>query len=129
MNRFKVCVFGAVTGFINGIFGSGGGVAAVYFLEKYASLTARKSHATAVALILPISVVSAAIYLFKADIMIKSVLITSAGGVIGGITGAFLLGKVSNNIIHKTFGIFMIISAIRMIMLWYYFYLAYFPEY
>ena len=117
MNRLKVCIFGSIIGFINGIFGSGGGVAAVYFLEKYAGIEAKKSHATAVALILPISVVSAVIYLFKADIMVKSVLITSAGGIIGGIAGAFLLGKVSNNIIHKTFGIFMIISAVRMIMI------------
>lgn len=99
------------------------------FWKKYAGIEAKKSHATAVALILPISVVSAVIYLFKADIMVKSVLITSAGGIIGGIAGAFLLGKVSNNIIHKTFGIFMIISAVMDDYDMYYFWQAYFPAY
>lgn len=116
MNRAKTIIFGIIIGLTNGIFGSGGGVSAVYMFEKYARLDARKSHATAVAVILPVSVVSAVIYLFKADILIKSILLASVGGVIGSILGAFLLNKVSNNIIHKIFGIFMIISAVRMIM-------------
>ncbi|MCJ7856262.1 sulfite exporter TauE/SafE family protein [Lachnospiraceae bacterium NSJ-143] len=117
MDKKKTLIFGLITGLVNGVFGSGGGVAAVYVLEKYGRLEAKKSHATAVGVILPVSVVSAAVYLFKADIMIKSVLITSAGGIIGGVIGAVLLSKVSNKIIHRIFGIFMIVSAVRMIMI------------
>ena len=116
MNKAKTIIFGIIIGLTNGIFGSGGGVSAVYMFEKYAHLDAKKSHATAVAVILPVSVVSAAIYLFKADILLKSILLASAGGVTGSILGAFLLNKVSDNIIHKIFGFFMIISAVRMIM-------------
>ncbi len=117
MDKAKKFVFGIITGLVNGVFGSGGGVIAVYVLEKYGKLEAVKSHATAVGVILPVSVVSALIYLFKANILIKSVIVTSAGGIIGGIIGAVILDRFSSNTIHKIFGIFMIISAVRMIML------------
>ena len=117
ISKKQAAIFGAVIGLINGIFGSGGGVAAVYAFEKKGKMEARKSHATADAVILPISIVSAAVYLFKADILILNVLQASAGGVIGGLLGALLLSKISNNLIHKIFGVVIIASAVRMLII------------
>lgn len=51
-------ILGTVTGLCNGLFGSGGGIAAVPMLQK-GGVDVKKSHATSLALTLPLSVVSA----------------------------------------------------------------------
>jgi uncharacterized membrane protein YfcA len=38
------------------------------------------------------------------------------GGVIGGYLGAKFLGKISSKWLHRIFGLFMIIAAVRMII-------------
>ena len=43
-------------------------------------------------------------------------LYASLGGVIGGFIGAKLLNKLSGIWLHRIFGIFMIVAAIRMIL-------------
>ena len=113
---FKIFL-GSAVGIINGLFGSGGGVIAVCALEKKSKIKERKSHATSVAIILPVSVVSAAIYFFKAEIDFINVLKASAGGIAGGILGAFILSRISNNIIRRVFGAVMIASSIRMLII------------
>ena len=37
--------------------------------------------------------------------------------VIGGLLGALLLSKISNNLIHKIFGVVIIASAVRMLII------------
>ncbi len=51
-------IVGAVTGLCNGLFGSGGGIAAVPMLQK-GGVDVKNSHATSLALTLPLSVISA----------------------------------------------------------------------
>ena len=58
MKKIYFYILGAVTGAVNGIFGSGGGVVAVPMLNG-AGIEAKKSHATSLALTLPLSVISA----------------------------------------------------------------------
>ncbi|MBD9220508.1 MAG: sulfite exporter TauE/SafE family protein [Clostridiales bacterium] len=67
-NGRKTILIGIITGFANGLFGSGGGTVVVPCMEKYLGIDAHKSHATAIAVILPLSVLSAVIYFFKANI-------------------------------------------------------------
>jgi hypothetical protein len=95
--------------------GSGGGVIAVLSLRKFLNLEAHKSHATAVAVMLPLTVVSAIVYLGKYQTDIKVLLLVTAGGIIGGIIGAKLLVKISSKWLHKIFGAVMIFAAIRML--------------
>ncbi len=75
-----------------------------------------KARATAIAVILPLSVISAFLYVNRLSVDIKSILLVSAGGVAGGFVGARLLGKISGKWLHIIFGIFMLIGAVRMIM-------------
>lgn len=113
--NIKFILLGLITGLINGIFGSGGGtilVPGMFFLLK---ISEHKAHATAISVILPLSIISTVIYLNHGlivwDIALKIIL----GGVIGGFIGARLLNKVPGNILRKIFAIFMIIAAIRMV--------------
>jgi len=105
---------GVLCGIFNGLLGAGGGVVAVLSLRKFLGVETHKSHATAVAIILPLTVVSAAIYLGGYQVDIATAAWVTAGGMIGGMIGAKLLKKISANILHKIFGAVMIFAAIRM---------------
>ena len=112
---WKASTIGVLTGFANGLFGSGGGTIVVPAMERFLGVKTHKAHATAVAIILPLSILSAFLYA-KGGLDIKTVLLVSAGGVVGGFIGAKLLSKFSSKWLHKIFGLFMIAAAVRMIL-------------
>ena len=53
---------GMVAGFLNGLFGSGGGTVIVPFLEEFLDQSEHKSHATAILIILSFTVISLLFY-------------------------------------------------------------------
>ena len=114
-NCFKCALIGIVTGFVNGLFGSGGGTVLVPCMEKFLKTEAQKAHASAIAVILPLSVISAILYAGRLEVDIKSLLFVSAGGIAGGFIGAKLLGKISSGSLHIAFGLCMLAGAVRMI--------------
>ncbi len=109
-------LIGLVTGFFNGLFGSGGGSILVPSFERFLKIEEHKAHSTAIAVILPLSIVSIFIYFKGTDVDLKTVFIVSLGGLLGGFIGAKYLKKIPANWLHKIFGIFMIIGAWRMIL-------------
>ncbi len=106
---------GLASGLANGLFGAGGGSLLVPCMQRFLRTETHKSHATAIAVILPISIVSIFVYR-QTDFMPSMALGLSAGGIIGGLTGAMLLKKLSSSALHKIFGLFMIAAAIKMIL-------------
>jgi len=111
----SVCI-GAVAGCANGLFGSGGGTIVVPAIEKYLGVETHVAHASAIAIILPLSAASVAFYLHGAEMDWKAALFVSIGGVIGGLIGAKLLAKLSAAWLHKAFGLFMVAAAVRMLL-------------
>lgn len=107
---------GAVTGFANGLFGSGGGTIVVPAMEKLLKAEPHKAHATAIAVILPLSVLSMFIYLNSGNINWINIIMVSAGGMAGGFVGAKLLNKIPSKWLYKIFGVFMIAAAVKMVL-------------
>ena len=95
--KCKRTAIGLVTGFANGLFGSGGGTIVVPAMERFLGEEEHKAHATAIAVILPLSLLSLGVYLWKADLgaVWRIALWASAGGLVGGFVGAKLLQRVS----------------------------------
>lgn len=116
MNKLKAVLCGIPIGFINGFFGSGGGVCAVYVLEKMLKTEAKKAHATAIGIILPLSLASLCLYGTKTTPDWNLIILCSSGGMIGGVIGAKFLGKIPKRWLKMLFGIVMIISGVRMIL-------------
>lgn len=116
--KWKKVLIGIVTGFANGLFGSGGGTIVVPAMERMLRLEEHKAHATAIAVILPLSVLSLGIYLWKTDVSAvwQLALWASGGGIAGGLVGAKLLAKVSGIWLHRIFGAFMLAAAVRMML-------------
>jgi len=110
-------IIGIIVGFINGLFGAGGGSLLVPALAKFAKYETHKAHATTVAVILPLSVVSALVYIWGVDVDWWAVLWVSAGGVCGGHVGAKLLSRIAGMWLNILFGLFLAAGAIRMLTL------------
>lgn len=106
---------GAAVGALNGLFGGGGGMVAVPVL-KAAGRGAQTAHATAIAVILPASVLSGAVYLFYGLVPFSVLLPVALGVAAGGILGAKLLPRVSSRFITLLFAAFMLAAGIRMML-------------
>ncbi len=113
---FKSNILGIVIGFANGFFGAGGGTILVPGMERLLNVEEHKAHATAIAVILPLSLISAVIYIYKINIPWSTVLWVSLGGITGGYVGARILSKFSGKWLHIIFGGFMLIAAAKMVI-------------
>ncbi len=111
----KYILIGIAAGVANGLFGSGGGTIAVPAMVFLLEEDEHKAHATALLIILPLTLVSTYFYLSHNYVNWNITWKAMAGGVVGGAIGAFLLNKCPSKILRKIFGIFMILAAIRMI--------------
>ena len=105
-------VIGLVSGFLNGLFGSGGGIAAVPLLELN-GLEARKSHATSVALIFFLSLVSAAGYIVGGAVSWETVFSVVPAGLGGAAVGSVVLKNTDNSLLRRIFGVLLLYSAWR----------------
>ncbi len=106
---------GVVVGVINGMFGAGGGMITVPTLKKM-GLSQRAAHANAVAVILPITVISAIMYLIKGYVGIKASLVFIPTGLIGSFLGTLIIKKISPVWLKRIFGGFMIYAGARLLM-------------
>lgn len=116
MNSFLTIVIGCVVGFLNGFFGGGGGMICVPMLETILKINTKKAHATSMLIILPLSLVSATIYLINNFIFWQDILITIFGVLLGGIIGAFLLKKLPQKLVMIMFCILMFVAGLKMVL-------------
>lgn len=113
--RLIVYPLSALTGVINSLLGAGGGMVAVPLLKK-AGLDQKKAQANAIAVILPITLLSAAVYMYNGHVAISDALPYIPGGLIGAFIGTKLLKKLSNKWLKRIFGGFMLWAGIRLLM-------------
>lgn len=115
LKEFSIYFVGLAAGIINGLLGGGGGMIVVPGLALTLGLTAKKSHATALAVILPASVISACVLLFtfKNDLVLLSA--TTLGVSAGGVVGALLLKKLKNPAITKIFAVLMLLAGVKLL--------------
>ncbi len=107
-------VVGFLSGIINGLLGAGGGMLVVPALK--ARTQARKAHATTVAVIFPMCLVSSIWYLAAGRVTVSDALPYAPYGVIGAAIGAFLLTKLNGRWLRIIFSVLMIWAGVRMIM-------------
>ena len=107
---------GVIIGFLNGFFGGGGGMLCVPVLTFILGLDAKKSHATALSIMLPLSLVSAGIYLLSGEVDFTLTLPVTVGFTLGGAVGAMLLNKLQNKVISLVFSLVMIAAGIKFLV-------------
>ena len=106
---------GGLIGVANGLFGGGGGMIAVPLLNQL-GLREKRAHATAILLILPISVGSFLLYAWKGFAKASILIPTGLGVTFGGILGAKLLGKLPTKIVRLLFAILQAVAGIFLFL-------------
>ena len=113
---FFVALSSVFIGFLNGFFGGGGGMVAVPLLEKNLKVENKKAHATAIAVILPLSAVSSIFYFWENTFEFSAILYTSIGVFVGGFLGAILLKKLSGKVVRFIFAIIMFVAGLKLVI-------------
>ena len=113
--NIKNSLIGSISGFINGVFGSGGGTLLVPILNNILKVEEHKSHATALSIVVFLTVTSSFIYVSKGTYDLNLTFKVTIGSIIGGIIGAKILCKLTGKFLRISFGIIMIIAALRMV--------------
>ena len=106
---------GVLVGLINMLFGACGGIIAVEAL-KAVTKDQTKAHASAIGIILPLTVISAAIYIYNGNVKLADSYNFILPGLIGSIIGSKLLPHIPKKILSKMFSCFMIYSGVRMFL-------------
>lgn len=113
---WKEIIIGLLTGFLNGLFGAGGGSVVVPAMEKFLDVDEKKSHSTAIAIILLMSIVSSVTYVKRGYFDFRLWMYVSIGGIVGGFVGARLLGKIPKKWLKIIFGGVICATAVKMII-------------
>lgn len=107
---------GSAVGAANGIFGGGGGMIAVPLLERIEGRGEKQAHATAIALILPACLVSAAVYLWAGLIFWDIFLPVALGVLAGGYAGAKLLPVLPTRAVSVLFAALMLAAGVKALL-------------
>lgn len=116
VKKWQIVLFGALVGVINGFFGGGGGMIVVPLLTKMFDMEQKKAQATALFVILPISLISTIVYFCYNSVDFASGWPVILGIVAGGVIGAKLLNKLNNNAIKGIFIFFMLVGGVGMLI-------------
>ncbi len=106
---------GFLIGIVNSLFGAGGGIIAVPVLQK-SGLSKKESHANAVAVILPVSILSAVLYLAEGKVRLSDASPYIVTGLVGSVLGTVILRKIAPNLLKRIFGVFIIYAGVRLLL-------------
>ena len=115
MKKIYKYLSGFFIGVVNSLIGACGGVISVILLKKM-GFSEKEAHANAVAIILPLSLISAIYYIYKGYTDLVSALYFIPGGILGAMIGSKLLVKIPDKLIRKFFAFFIIAAGMRMII-------------
>lgn len=104
---------GAAAGLVNGLFGGGGGMLLLPLLRGRCSLEERRAFATCVAVIAPVSAVSAALYLWRGAVDMGLAWPYLAGGLLGGLAAGRTLDKVPAKVLRRIFALVLIYGGVK----------------
>lgn len=112
---FLLAAIGAAAGVLSGLLGVGGGIVMVPALV-IAGLGQHRAQATSLAAIVPIAVVGAIFFGRAANIDYLAAVVLAAGSVVGVRIGALLMHRLSEVLLARVFGVFMIVVAITLLV-------------
>lgn len=105
---------GSLVGIINGLFGGGAGMIVVPLLKR--EMDERRAHATALLVVLPVSLFAFVVYLFGGALRMDIALPVALGGAIGAEVGTILLCIFDLKRIGFIFSILMLIAGVWLLL-------------
>lgn len=116
MNYALYIILGLVAGIFSGMFGIGGGTILIPALVFILGLTQHQAQGTTLAIMIPpIGLLAAWRYWQAGNVKISVAGFICIGFFIGGLLGANLIHNVSDPMLKKLFGIYLLFISLRMI--------------
>ena len=104
---------GLAVGIANGLFGGGGGMLAVPLLQQ-SGYAEKSAHATAILVILPVSLFSFLLYLFRGAFVSAVAIPTALGVTAGGVLGAKFLQALPEKKVQFCFAVLQLFAGVYM---------------
>lgn len=111
--RFARIAAGAAVGAASGFFGGGGGSVGVPLIGKTLGLDVKSTHATTLAVILPVTLISAAIYLSNGFFPPTYGIPAALGVTVGGAIGARLMKVIDPIVLTRLFAALTLVAGAR----------------
>lgn len=109
-------ILGMVAGIFSGIFGIGGGSILIPAMVFIFGLTQHQAQGTTLALMVPpIGLLAAWRYWQSGNVKLSMAAFICLGFFLGGLIGAHMVQNVSDPLLKKLFGIFLLLVSLRMI--------------
>lgn len=113
----KYAVTGALAGAANGFFGAGGGLFLVPLLVYWCGMEERRAFATSVAVIFPLSALSAGIYWMQGGLDLSAAWPYLLGGLVGGWIAGRVFGRINMVWLRRAFGLLLLYGGVRAVLL------------
>ena len=103
-------------GIVNGLIGTGGGIIMLLILYRIYKSDRKAAHASVVAVTLPMTVLSAALYLFRQPDVFSLALPYLPAALVGGFAGALLLGRAKPKTVSIVFTLMTLTAGVIAIL-------------
>ena len=115
MKKWKTGLCGFAIGLCNALFGAGGGLLAVPYF-KACGLDQKKAQALSLAVTLPLTALSACVYLFRGYVTLSDAGRFVLPGLLGAAAGTLVFKQASTSVLHVCFALLLCWAGVRLIM-------------
>jgi uncharacterized membrane protein YfcA len=117
MTWFSVSLLGLLAGVVSGLFGVGGAVVIIPGLVLIAKLPQHTAHGTSLAaLLLPVGLLGVLEYSKRQQVNWPYAAVVALGLLIGAYFGARLAGTISDVMLRKAFGGFLLLVSAKLLL-------------
>jgi len=113
--RIRLLITGAAAGLVCGLFGAGGGMVLVPLLVRFRGMESKTAFASALSVMLPISLVTIGALWFSGGLQPEGCLPFLIGGTVGGIFAGLFYKKIPTVLLHRAMGILILWGGFRLI--------------
>jgi len=112
----RFVLIGLAAGLLSGLFGVGGGTVIVPALVAFAGFDRRRAAGTSLLAIVPTSLVGTLTYGLDGHVSVLTAAILAAGTVVGAQIGAWLLARLSQQVLRWAFVAFLVVVAVQLFL-------------
>ena len=113
--KLRLLLAGGAAGLTCGLFGAGGGMLLVPLLVHLCHLESRTAFASALSIMLPISVVSLLVYHLSGGLPLRASLPYLAGGALGGLLAGLCYKRIPTRFLHRAMGLLILWGGLRLL--------------
>lgn len=113
-NKIQVLLLGGVGGIGAGLIGIGGGAIMVPGMVTFLGVSQHVAHATSLAAIAPIAILSACVYNSYGNLDVSLAILFAIGGMIGAYIGSSLMPYMNPILLKRLLAVICLATAVKM---------------